>query len=368
MISFHKIKQDIASLSDSISLREYLDDYIYDIEIYFETITPNELDIIKFELQELIYDMIDKELLSCADFLLIDDFLLILGEFAHKARLRSLTIELLPLIAPNRPLAKRLSAQLIYLKVNNTTTEYHKSFHPILLLLDSSYSKEHINKSIDAILSFYTYAMEQFIQLDRGDLAHSFTILFLGNSVEYEILRDHTIISTLSKYKQRFRFTRYQEDKYLKSRGEKYERFIGKEYEQRDDLVIYNGLIKGNQDRGVDIVSISLSTQNIKIIQCKNWRKKQLQLEDIIKIYNKLNLYTIDFYYLDTSTINSHLHTPQELCQITDTIKQIDKFKLTKILHLTSIQTIDVHIKELKQTTPNSFKYQDMEIIVWSCF
>ncbi|MFK5976019.1 MAG: hypothetical protein QM493_05890 [Sulfurovum sp.] len=368
MINFPKLKQDISSLFDSSSLREYLDTYLYDIEIYFESITKSELNSIKFDLQELIYDMIDKELFSCDNDIVVDDFLLILGEFAHKAKLRSLTIELVPLLPPNIPLAKRLVAQLIWLKVNSISTEYHKGFNQILSLLDSTYTKEPLHKSIDALLSFYTYAMGQFIRTDRGDLAHSFSLLFLSDGIEYKILKDPQIISNLSKSKQKFKFQRYQEDKHLKDRGEKYERFIGKEYESRDDLVIYNGLIKGNQDRGVDIISISLLNQNIKIIQCKNWIKRRLKLEDITKIYNKLQNYTIDFYFIDSDIINSHLHTLKAPSTIEEIITHIDDFKLTKILHFTSIKTIDLHIKEIESITPNSFRYKDMEIVIWSYF
>ncbi len=367
MITFHKLKQDISSLFDNLSLKEYLRDYIYDIEIYFKSITKSELNSIKFDLQELIYDMIDQELLSCDNDIVVDDFLLILGEFAHKAELRSLTIELLPLLPSHTPLAKRLVAQLIWLKVNKISTEYHKSFPKILELLDCTYTKEPLHKSLDAILGFYNNSMKQFIRIGRGDLAHSFTLLFLANS-QYNILKDPQIITSLSKSKQKFKFQRYQEERYLKDRGEKYERFIGKEYESRDDLVIYNGLIKGNQDRGVDIISISLLNQNIKIIQCKNWTKRRLQLEDITKIYNKLQNYTIDFYFIDSDIINSHLHTLKAPSTIEETITQIDDFKLTKILHLTSIKTIDLHIKEIESITPNSFRYRDMEIIIWSYF
>lgn len=369
MINFPKIKKDISSLNDKHSLREYLEDYIYDIERYFETITKRELDSIKFELQELIYDIIDRGFISIKNHILVDDFLIILGEFCQKVQLRSLTIEIIPLLSPHSPLSKRLSAQLIYLQVNDITTQYHDCFDKILSLLDSSYQKEPLNNSIDALLSYYTHAMEQFIRINRGDLAHSFSVMFLCDSIEYEILQDSQIISELSKQKLLFKFQKYQEDEFLKNRGEKYEKFIGKEYESRDDLVIYNGLIKGNQDRGVDIISISIPTQNIKIIQCKNWTKRLLQLEDITKIYQKLNSYSCDFYYIQANTINSHLHTQKEIEYIEEILKKINNFKITKILHLTSTKTIDLNIiKEIKQTTPNSFIYKDMEIVVWSYF
>ena len=42
----------------------------------------------------------------------------------------------------------------------------------------------------------------------------------------------------------------------LKMKGDAYEKFIGKKLEEKDELVIYNGLIRGMEDRGVDIISL----------------------------------------------------------------------------------------------------------------
>jgi len=368
MINFPKIKQDISSIPSSDELIEYLEEYIYDIERYFETITQRELESIKFELQELIYEMIDREFISISEHILVDDFLAILGEFSHRAKLRSLTIEILPLLRPDMPLSKRLSAQLIYLQINDITSQYHRKFNQVIEILDSSYQKEPLRYSIDALLSYYTHAMEDFIRIDRGDLAHSFSVMFLCDNMEYEILRDNQIISELSKAKALFKFQKYQEDEFLKHRGEEYEKFIGKEYESRDDLVIYNGLIRGNRDRGVDIISISKETKTIKIIQCKNWTKRLLGLEDITKIYQKLNSYSCDFYYIEIDRINSHLQSKKEPQYIEDMLKGIDSFEMIKIVHLTSTKSIDLNIKEIEQIAPNGFCYRDMQIVVWSYF
>ena len=59
----------------------------------------------------------------------------------------------------------------------------------------------------------------------------------------------------------------------LKEQGDAYERFIGKQFEEKGYLVIYNGFICGFDDGGVDLVAISADAKILYLIQCKNWQK-----------------------------------------------------------------------------------------------
>ena len=59
----------------------------------------------------------------------------------------------------------------------------------------------------------------------------------------------------------------------LKEMGDVYEKEIGKEFESKGDFVIYNGLIRGVADGGVDLIIISPDSQSINFVQCKNWQK-----------------------------------------------------------------------------------------------
>ena len=47
----------------------------------------------------------------------------------------------------------------------------------------------------------------------------------------------------------------------FKEKGDLYEKFIGQAFEKKGELVIYNGFIYGYDDKGVDIISISLKTK-----------------------------------------------------------------------------------------------------------
>ena len=73
----------------------------------------------------------------------------------------------------------------------------------------------------------------------------------------------------------------------LKIMGDEYERFIGSKLEEKGELVIYNGFIFGHYDEGIDIISISLDHKVINLIQCKNWKNKDLTLNDVSEIYTQ---------------------------------------------------------------------------------
>jgi hypothetical protein len=90
----------------------------------------------------------------------------------------------------------------------------------------------------------------------------------------------------------------------LKRKGDSYERSIGFFLERQGHLVIYNGLIRGYKDLGVDIVAISESSKEVMIVQCKNWNHYQLTYTAIEKIYHKLMAYyTTDYFDLHPSLI-----------------------------------------------------------------
>ena len=78
--------------------------------------------------------------------------------------------------------------------------------------------------------------------------------------------------------------------------GEEYEKYIGLQFEKKGDFVIYNGLIYGIEDKGVDIITISENEKYINLIQCKNWKNKKMTLDDLELVYLKLEKYKSRFF------------------------------------------------------------------------
>ena len=151
----------------------------------------------------------------------------------------------------------------------------------------------------------------------------------------------------------------------LKMKGDAYEKFIGKKLEEKGELVIYNGLIRGMEDRGVDIISLSSREEVINLIQCKNWTHMKMELSHIKEIYIKLTLYTLDFHQLDAQTINTYLHSKKEKNEIDATIDEARHYgKIRKTLYVASENVINPEIgKHLKMIKPNIFRYENMKIV-----
>lgn len=156
-----------------------------------------------------------------------------------------------------------------------------------------------------------------------------------------------------------------QQEDVLKKKGDIYEQYIGSQFEKKGDLVIYNGFVRGYEDDGVDIIAIDVENKTINLVQCKNWTKKPMVLEDIIKIYEKL-----EHFRLDTISRYPHvkdkykIHFNADSEQMINLINGYD-FKKRKTLYVSSDKIIDLNIgKTLKLIKQNIFKYQDMKIVI----
>lgn len=176
--------------------------------------------------------------------------------------------------------------------------------------------------------------------------------------------------NTQTKPKQTVRETyKYHNTDPLKMKGDEYERHIGKKFEERKYLVIYNGFIRGYKDGGVDLVAISPELNTINLIQCKHWSKKIIELTHIEQIYSKLNNHNFDFLDLTENQINDYLTISKEKAEIHNILStlRINQKALTirKTLYISSDKVVALEIgKFLTMIKPNIFRYDDMKIVV----
>jgi hypothetical protein len=155
----------------------------------------------------------------------------------------------------------------------------------------------------------------------------------------------------------------------LKAKGDKYERYIGKRFEEKGELVVYNGFINGYEDGGVDIASISTDAKTINLVQCKHWSLKALELDHVEKIYEKLNTHNFDFLRLSVMQINEHLSAKKQEGAIENLLtiarNNLKNLTIRKTLYISSDKGVDLEIgKHLTMMQPNIFRYQDMKIVV----
>ena len=161
----------------------------------------------------------------------------------------------------------------------------------------------------------------------------------------------------------------------LKEMGDAYEKEIGKAFECKGDFVIYNGLIRGFYDGGVDLIVISPDSQSINFVQCKNWQNKNMEYQHICDVYDKLANYAsninisgvLSLYYLKHSKeIQKNLSYKKEYNEIANIFKSAYKYSnIRKTLYISTDKVLDPDINQyIKMIKPNIFRYKDMKIVI----
>ena len=163
-------------------------------------------------------------------------------------------------------------------------------------------------------------------------------------------------------------FIKKRKNKVRKQMGDSYEKRIGYLFEQRGDLVIYNGLIRGYKDQGVDVIVLSKTDKTLHLIQCKNWHKKQMYLEDLRTIYAKLGRYRRDYLALDIEEISKALQKPLSHKKIATMLQTSQRYKrVQKQLYMASDRVITPQMqKALKSSKNGGFVYKDMSVKIES--
>lgn len=160
----------------------------------------------------------------------------------------------------------------------------------------------------------------------------------------------------------------------LKEIGDAYEKEIGKEFESKGDFVIYNGLISGVADGGIDLIVISPDSQSINLVQCKNWHKMKMEHHHISSVYDKLTNYASNINYsigyivvkYSYVALQKHLHYKKELDEIANILKATKNYtNIRKTLYISTDKVLDPDINQyIKMIKPNIFRYKDMKIVI----
>ena len=160
----------------------------------------------------------------------------------------------------------------------------------------------------------------------------------------------------------------------LKEIGDAYEKEIGKEFESKGDFVIYNGLISGVADGGIDLIVISPDSQSINLVQCKNWHKMKMEHHHISSVYDKLTNYSSNIKYsigyivvkYSYVALQKHLHYKKECDEIANILKASSNYtNIRKTLYIATDKVVDLDVgQHLTMIKPNIFRYKDMKIVI----
>ena len=134
---FQKLSKDILIIDSQKDFDMYLESNFVEIEEYFLNITNDELDDIKFDIEDFLYDLLDNKLIQKQNSKIANAFLILLAEkFLQTSFIGAITILVEHL--PKGATKFRLEAAKLYLRINDITKDYFIKSDGILSLIEES--------------------------------------------------------------------------------------------------------------------------------------------------------------------------------------------------------------------------------------
>lgn len=151
----------------------------------------------------------------------------------------------------------------------------------------------------------------------------------------------------------------------LKAMGDAYELHIGRRFEQKGDLVIYNGFLRGYTDQGVDLIVISKQDQVTHLIQCKHWKRYEFTLKHLNEIYRKLSQYRPDYASIPSEAIRHYLAISMTDAEIQQHVHNSQVYVMRKTLYLASVQVIAPDaLGSLTKISEQIYRFNDMKLVI----
>lgn len=190
IFDFYKFKQDLSTLKNQNDFSDYLESCFVELEEYLLNISDEEIQKVKFDFEDLLYDLLDWKLVQKQNSKIINAFLILLGEkFLQTSFIGAITIIIDYL--PEGSTKTRLEASKLYLKVNDITKDYIQQSDAVLTLLEkSSHIDEYHTNAIKTFLSFYQSALLQFERVQNESLANSLASALQASKAKYTFLQD----------------------------------------------------------------------------------------------------------------------------------------------------------------------------------
>ncbi|MEA3553927.1 MAG: DUF4145 domain-containing protein, partial [Campylobacterota bacterium] len=196
---FYKFQKDISRLRDKREFEIYLESNFIEIEEFLLHITDEQIDEIKFDIEDLLYDLLDDKYIEKENSRSVNAFLILLAEkFLQTSLIGSITI--ISDYLPNGATKVRLEAAKLYLRVNDISRDYKERLDDILKLLETSAKIDEYNtKAIKSFLYFVHSALYQFQRVENKSLASSFSKLIFDIRDQFELLKDGSLEVFFSK-------------------------------------------------------------------------------------------------------------------------------------------------------------------------
>jgi hypothetical protein len=199
---FFKFKKDVSILKNHTDFSDYLESCFVELEEYLLNSSNDEIQQVKFDIEDLLYDLIEWKFVQKHNSKIINAFLILLAEkFLQTSFIGAITI--IGEYLPEGSTKTRLEASKLYLRVNDISKDYVNRSDSILALIDKSAQiDEYHTNAIRAFLSFYQNALMQFQRLQNESLAKSLASVLKASRSKYGFLQDVVLEHFLDKITQ----------------------------------------------------------------------------------------------------------------------------------------------------------------------
>lgn len=196
--NFQKLSKDILIIDSQKDFDMYLESNFVEIEEYFLNITNDELDDIKFDIEDFLYDLLDNKLIQKQNSKIANAFLILLAEkFLQTSFIGAITILVEHL--PKGATKFRLEAAKLYLRINDITKDYFIKSDGILSLIEESAKIDEYNtNAIKTFFYFIQSALGEFQRINNISLAKTFIEIFLKHQQNFSFLQDSIIKNFLN--------------------------------------------------------------------------------------------------------------------------------------------------------------------------
>ncbi len=199
MQTFLEFRKAIFTCKDQNDFSKYLESSYIEFEEYFENLSLEKLNELKFEIEDLLYDLESENFLQDKNSEIVNAFLILLAQRFEQVNMLGAISNILNYL-PESAIKDRFRATVKYLKVNDISKDYENNFDIIISLIASGLDREEYRyKILNAIVNFYMTAMENFVRVDNEQIAAKFVNLFDSYSEKYPILNDTFITSTIKQ-------------------------------------------------------------------------------------------------------------------------------------------------------------------------
>ena len=190
MFNFKQFSKNIILIKNPNDFSSYLESCFIELEDYFKNISNEDIQDIKFEIEDLLHDLLDYNLIQSKNSKIINAFLILLSEkFIQTSLIGSIT--LISDYIEDVSTKIRLEVAKKYLKINDISKDYFSRFDEILDLLDKSANIDEYNiKSVKSFLYFLKSALLQFRRIQNNSLYETIINLVLEKKNQYKFLQD----------------------------------------------------------------------------------------------------------------------------------------------------------------------------------